>query len=126
MSYTRVIPRDLFNEANLLKCYGRLYICLENYSGGSVKLAEDVDRFEVVQRPDDGWTYIANIPLTVRGSRYILTRPLNSRDPWPLYAEEIGNPDADPIEVFDDDGNLSEAFRDLLAGRIDSGAVSAA
>lgn len=26
MTYRRVIPRDLFNEADLLKCLGRLYI----------------------------------------------------------------------------------------------------
>ncbi len=27
--YARVIPRDLFNEANLLKCFGNLYLRLE-------------------------------------------------------------------------------------------------
>jgi len=32
MSYTRVIPRDLFNEANLLKCYGQIYIEVERMS----------------------------------------------------------------------------------------------
>lgn len=30
MSYFRVIPRDLFNEASLLKCYGRLAILLDD------------------------------------------------------------------------------------------------
>ena len=29
MSYPRVIPRDLFNEASLLKCYGQVYLKLE-------------------------------------------------------------------------------------------------
>lgn len=116
MSYTRVIPRDLFNEANLLKCYGRLYICLERDFGELMHMGgeDGLERFDIVQRPEDGWTYIANIPLTVRGVSYRLVRPLNSREPWPLYAEEIGNPDADPIEVFDEHGNLSEAFRALL------------
>lgn len=114
MSYTRIIPRDLFNEANLLKCYGRLYICLENYFGGPVKLAEDVNHFEVIQRPADGWTYIANIPLTIRGSKFLLTRPLNARDPWPLYAEEIDNPDAEPIRIFDNNGELSQEFLDYV------------
>lgn len=120
MSYIRVIPRDLFNEANLLKCYGRLYICLERDFGELVHMGgeDGLERFDIVQRTDDGWTYIANIPLTVRGVSYRLVRPLNSREPWPLYAEEIGNPDADPIEVFDADGELSQAFRYLLAGSI--------
>jgi hypothetical protein len=30
VSYFRVIPRDLFNEASLLKCYGRLAILLDD------------------------------------------------------------------------------------------------
>lgn len=114
MSYTRVIPRDLFNEANLLKCYGRLWICLEGRMGRGIEMPEDVDRFEIAQRPEDGWTYIANVPLTIRGVSYRLLRPLNTREPWPLYAEEIGNPDAEAVEVFDADGNLSEAFRALV------------
>ena len=28
MSYARVIPRDLFNEANLLKCLGKVALIL--------------------------------------------------------------------------------------------------
>lgn len=118
MSYIRVIPRDLFNEANLLKCYGRLWICLENRMGRGVEMPEDVERFEIVQRTDDGWTYIKNLPLKIGPRSFRLVRPLNSRHSWPLYAEEIDNPDADPIEVFDDDGELSQPFRDLLAGNI--------
>ncbi len=38
MTYKRVIPRDLFNEANLLKCYGALWIALDNARGHTAKL----------------------------------------------------------------------------------------
>lgn len=117
MSYTRVLPRDLFNEANLLKCYGRLWICLENRMGRGVEMPEDVERFEIVQRTDDGWTYIENLPLKIGPRSFRLVRPLNSRQPWPLFAEEIGNDDAEPIEVFDGDGDLSEAMLALLDGQ---------
>lgn len=117
MSYVRVLPRDLFNEANLLKCYGRLWICLESRMGRGIEMPEDAERFEIVQRADDGWTYIENLPLKVGPRSFRLVRPLNSRRPWPLYAEEIDNPDAEPIEVFDGDGNLSEAMLALLNGQ---------
>lgn len=31
--YIRVVPRDLFNEGDLLKCYGRLWILLDERRG---------------------------------------------------------------------------------------------
>ena len=118
MTYTRVIPRDLFNDANLLKCYGRLWICLENRFGPFVRMDDlaGFGRFEIVQRPEDGWTYLDNLPITIRGEAYRLVRPLNSREPWPLWAERIGDPDFEAVAVFDDAGNLSEDFERLLSG----------
>lgn len=48
-----------------------------------------------------------NVTFTVRGKSYLMRRPLNSREPWPLYV--CGDDDED-IEVFDDAGNLTPAF----------------
>ena len=41
MTYTRVIPRDLFNEGDLLKCYGRLWILLDETRGHVAQLGEE-------------------------------------------------------------------------------------
>lgn len=109
MTYIRVIPRDLFNESSLLKCYGRLYICLENVAGHSAELREEFalgEEFRVLQSSDDGSISLANVGLYVRGERVPLSRPLNSRDPWPLWAVT----GEDEIEVFAGDGNLSPEF----------------
>lgn len=117
MSYLRVIPRDLFNEANLLKCYGRLVILLENLPVGHVgSFGEDAfDVFDIQQNPDDGSLSVANMPLYIGGRPYTLRRPLNSRHPWPLWAELQDNPDGEEeIAVFDDQGDLTAEFSALL------------
>lgn len=104
--YERVIPRDLFNESSLLKCYGRLYIILEGNARAQYPV-ESVSDWDIVQRQDDGSLFIANLPLVVGENEYRLTRPLNARSAWPLYAELIGDPDAEEIQVFTDQGDLT-------------------
>jgi len=115
MTYRRVIPRDLFNEANLLKCYGQLYIAMERLAGCEARFRnEDVPRFEIMQRESDGAIFVYNLPLEIGRHSYTLTRPLNSRRPWPLYAERDGDDSFDPIAVFDDQGELTPEMRALL------------
>lgn len=111
MSYQRVIPRDLFNEASLLKCYGALYIALDDMGCKDAFFEnEDVESFDIDQRLDDGSLFITNLPLIVHGVHCTLVRPLNSRRSYPLYLESESNPDAEPIAVFEDDGKLSAAM----------------
>lgn len=119
MSYIRVIPRDLFNEANLLKCVGALYIALdEKYRGSLASFGEadidGVDSFDIQQSMDDGSTYVANLPLTVNGELFDLTRPLNSREPWPLYVTSQADPDFEDFRVFNDDGTLTGEFLEFI------------
>lgn len=108
MSYARVIPRDLFNESSLLKCIGRLWI--ETEALRNVELRHNGAAFDVVQCPGDGSLRVANISLFVDGNHVSLSRPLNSREPWPLYAET----EDDELSVFDDSGDLSAEFRELV------------
>lgn len=114
MTYQRVIPRDLFNEANLLKCYGKLWLLLEKLNLPHVKFELEGDTFEIEQGWEDGHTYIDNLKLMV-GHPYAtwhpLSRPLNSRDAWPLYVTHY---DRDDIAVFTDTGELTEEFLSLL------------
>ena len=114
MTYRRVIPRDLFNEANLLKCYGQLWLQLDQLRGHKAALGEgDGGPFEVVQDSADGSITIWSLPLIVDGHRIRLYRPLNSREPWPLYAETL---DGEEIPVVAADGLLDAGFLALIRG----------
>lgn len=111
MSYTRVIPRDLFNEASLLKCMGKLWIETERFPG-NVTFEHDYEPFEIYQNQDDGSLSVTNINVLINGERRGFIRPLNSREPWPLYIET----DEDRVAVFDDNGNLTEEFLAIVKG----------
>lgn len=112
MTYTRVIPRDLFNEANLLKCLGRLWIAFE---GTSLPVCLEGPKpgatFRIEQDQSDGSIFVENVRLLVQGEFWPLYRPLNSRDTWPLWTE---TPDGETLEVFTNGGELSEEFREAL------------
>jgi hypothetical protein len=113
--YGRVIPRDLFNEANLLKCYGKLYIEIENSGLPDVELVHrnPGSPFLVSQDQNSGDLTIANVILMVRGAPCALRRPLNARDAWPLYAD-TGT--GDEIDVFTSSGALSPEMHSFLSG----------
>jgi hypothetical protein len=113
MPYKRVIPRDLFNEANLLKCCGRIYINLETANLPHVELEHNGAAFDVQQDFGSGDIYVANIRLMVSGKGYRLCRPMNSREAWPLY---VLAEDDEQIEVFTDDGSFSAEMIDFLQG----------
>ncbi len=122
MTYRRVIPRDLFNEANLLKCLGRLWLCLDQVRDHSATLGthngydpgdHDGEPFAIVQNEDDGSISVANFPFTVRGTRFFLSRPLNSREPWPLWCGDESGEIC--LEVFNGAGDLSAEFLEFIA-----------
>lgn len=120
MTYRRVIPRDLFNEASLLKCLGRLAILTEDLPGVAMQYGGEGD-------PDEGWNirqdeasgaiYADNVLLWIGGRVAHLERPLNSRDEWPLYLTHLdGRELGFEIEVFDSLGGLSATMQAVLAG----------
>lgn len=117
MSYPRTIPRDLFNEADLLKCYGRLVILLGETRDHRASITPDqVDSFDIQQDDGSGGITIANLAFKVGGVRYDLQRPLNSRRAWPLLVETCeSDPDFDPVDVFPEEGSLSPEFLELIA-----------
>ena len=110
MSYLRVIPRDLFNEANLLKCIGKLCIETENFSRASFN-DDSFYSFNVIQNEDDGSISLENVEFYIDGDFCNLKVHLNSRDAWPLY---LTNSEGEELRVFDEQGNLSEEMRFLL------------
>lgn len=117
MSYQRVIPRDLFNEANLLKCLGRLWIETERFQPKHVKIEHDGEAFDIWQGENEGSISVSNIEITINGKRYSAHRPLNSRQPWPLYLTTEDD-DGERIEVFQDDGELSTELLAIIQAPI--------
>lgn len=106
MSYMRVVPRDLFNEANMLKCLGQLYLKTE-YLNGQISIDNHSNHFELDQCPDTGELQLVNIDVTFNGDKLELFRPLNSREPYPLW---LRYGDDEEMVVFNDDGSLSTEF----------------
>lgn len=114
MSYTRVIPRDLFNEAGLLKAVGRVVILLGENDGHQARIMQDqVEFFDVVQNDGSGDILIANINFEVDGKEWHLERPLNSRESWSLWARDPDDIEEE-VEVFTEDGNFTEDMRRLI------------
>ncbi|MBK3780031.1 hypothetical protein G3A43_07160 [Paraburkholderia aspalathi] len=113
MSYKREIPRDLFNEAGLLKGCGRICINLETAGVPDVVMEHDGAAFDVQQDFGSGDIYVANVKLKVRGKGYRLYRRLNSRGAWPLYLIDENN---EEIDVFADDGSFSPEMTAFLRG----------
>ncbi|QIG66764.1 hypothetical protein EVB27_094 [Rhizobium phage RHph_TM16] len=119
--YQRVIPRDLFNEASLLKCMGQLYLGLENMPQffrhpASVRMFFNENAgggFSIYQNKSDGSIHLGNVTLVVRGKQCYLYRPLNSREPYPLW---LKHPESeDDIEVFTVDGMFVEFSDEMVA-----------
>ena len=117
MSYTRVLPRDLFNEAGLLKAVGRVIILLGETDGHRARVAEEqLDSFDIVQDETSGGIRIANITFEASGREYYLERPLNSRESWALEAR-LPDWSEEAIEVFELDGDFTAEMRALIFER---------
>lgn len=106
-THVRVIPRDLFNEAKLLKCLGQVFIKLEDL-GLEKCLVHDNQSFDVQQCDHDGSLYLTNLFFDSNSGCVYFTSPYNSRDSWPLRADF---PDDSTIEVFTDSGEFTSEFR---------------
>lgn len=104
MGYRRVLPRDAFNEANLLKCIGFIALYRPNL------ITENVPYFDIVQKESDDSIHCTNVWFKVGKRRCLIHRPINSRRPFPVY---VTIKDED-IYIFDDDGLFSKDILKLL------------
>lgn len=115
MSYTRVIPRDLFNESKLLKCLGQLALIIHDRVGVPTGLTLEHDDtenagFQIEQDDSTGALYCENLTCSL-GARIVgLRAPYNHKGTYPLQFE-CGD---DEGAVFNEDGTLSEEFKDML------------
>jgi hypothetical protein len=113
MTYARVIPRDLYNEGDLLNCLGRLWIKLDERRDHAARLThyQRTSQFQVEQEEADGSIYVENVLLIVGEFQRPMFRPLNARDKWPLWARF----DDEDVRVFDEAGELSTDFWVLIS-----------
>ena len=98
---TRVIPRDIFNDADLLKCLGHLLLAIEDRKLPSDQWSYEYDGlpFDIQQNPDDGSTHVANVRLSYRGEPVDHHRPINCRTPWTLF---VTTGEGEELSVFED------------------------
>ena len=115
MAYSRVIPRDLFNESKLLKCLGGLALLLHDHEGrGPLSLEhEDPETGFVIEQDEaSGDLYCTNLTLYLHGEQAIaIWLNYNSKQPYPLYCDGAGNYYA----ILDDSGEFSPGFLDYVA-----------
>lgn len=113
MSYQRVLPKDLFNEAKLLKCLGKLVLLIEDQmiEGISYSFSRQQEGFVVDQDPTNGEIFAQNVRFFIEDNESVwefeVQTPFNSRENWPLTAtfnqEKI-------VNVFTDKGEIADEF----------------
>ena len=112
-NYIRVIPRDLFNEAKLLKCMGMLTLAADNTPELVVEMTDDSssDGWDIRQNSDDGSITVHNLTVIFNRVPLNFWTPLNSKAAHPLWAQPFDDPDAEAVEVFTTEGKLSADFK---------------
>lgn len=116
MSYQRVLPRDLFNEAKLLKCLGRMALLINDEMTGGFKLelkhyTVKSPGFIIDQNPDAGSFYCKNLKLMLGDKEIPLSTALNSRQSYPMYFTDDRG---EECCVFDEAGCLAAEFLAML------------
>lgn len=110
-----VLPRDLFNHSKILKCMGRLSLLIFDGQMDAVSLDLTGNNFNVYQDNDTGCLGVSNLKLyTRRGKEIILFSHYNSKSNYPLWFTLENEDQFCEGLVFDDDGNLTESFLDLI------------
>lgn len=116
--YIRVVPRDLFNEAKLLKCMGRLIVLIEDKMlPETISYLDGGYPFVVAQDQSDGGLVLRNIRVLrtrTTGATFVADKltfktKLNSKDSYPLYVQPLTNEDEE-IRVFTSLGEPTEEF----------------
>jgi len=82
----RVLPRDAFNDANLLKCIGQLTLLIEDGMIEGLGYEYDGKPFYIRQDVSDGSTFVENIRFfhVKSGKTFYHSRPMNSRGAYPI------------------------------------------
>lgn len=105
-SYSRVIPRDLFNEAKLLKCIGLVSLkILDNMTPVPMLIEDTGEPFEIGLM-DDGYLVIWNYQIYIKDRVCTFKTQYNSKSNYPLFCQYE---DCEYL-VFDEKGNWEPEF----------------
>ncbi len=108
-TYTRVIPRDFFNEAKLLKCFGQLALkILDNQTPCKIEISDSGEAFEI-ELSDDGCLFLRNYAVTINNTEVFFKTTYNSKSAYPFYCEI----DYNDYEVFNEKGEFTQEFTNL-------------
>lgn len=110
LNYQRVIPRDLFNEAKLLKCMGKLSLAiLDGFAPARMQMNEPDEPFQVGLM-NDGYLTITNLEVKILDTRHLFRTQYNSQANFPLVVTH----DYCDYRVFDEAGEWDEEFLDFV------------
>lgn len=110
-TYYREIPRDLFNEAKLLKCIGRLCLLIhDGFTINGMLFEHDGSPFIIEQNEDDGSLWISNIRFEIAGNTVIFTSKYNSKSNYPLYCQKNYS---EEYLVFEESGEYTDEFKEF-------------
>ena len=122
-SFMRVIPRDLFNEAALLKCLGKIALMAHNGIVEKLKMVyepydngngEECEGFLILQDDGSGDLYCNNVAaINADGDNCLVFRKYNDKSQWSVL---IYPSDTDSILVMDDEGNPTKEFIEWARG----------
>jgi|SRR5580692_2783231 hypothetical protein len=104
--YLRVLPRDLFNEAKLLKCIGQLALSIhDGFPLKGMTMYHEGDPFDITLL-DDGYLAVRNIDFAIGETQLVFKSQYNSKANYPLYCEH----DYCEYLVFDEQGKFTQEF----------------
>lgn len=108
-NYNRVIPRDLFNEAKLLKCVGRLCLMIHNnQTPVDMNFEHDGAEFEIIMLPG-GSLCISNVLISIKGLEKTFATSYNSKSNYPFF---IIDDEEGEIYIFNENGDFTQDFID--------------
>lgn len=122
--YSRVMPRDLFNEAKLLKCLGHVMLAHVNDQLPQLKVRHDTDETQgwAIKMSICGHLFCSNMVFSVKARRLYLATAVNDRTCWPLLYgwsarfEDMTEPVFDSPSPAGELVRLSENFLELCGG----------
>ncbi len=118
-AYSRVMPRDLFNEAKVLSMHLKF---IDDYNNGRLPEGFEISvegRSPDVGLSDDGELYLPNVQIYFQGESVTLSTTYNagkdSKFPLSISSEEH---DVWSVPVYDGNGRLDEEFTGSFGDRL--------
>lgn len=116
--YMRVFPRDLFNEAKLLKCAGLLCLKILDYQAPKELSYNDDenDTSPLIGLSDDGSLSMTNLNVMINGKRAVFITTYNSKSNYPFYMRIYGKryDEFEDIPVFTESGEFETEFLEYI------------